>query len=175
MWNKIVLLGVFFWLSGVYAQENQSSYRTKKIRVTTDTIWLEKTSINPSFFKITTDKKETLPSTNYSVNFEKGYLLLQSLSTLTAEELTVQYLKYPDFLTKTYQVYSDSLVVNNEALKGTLYQMTDTNPKKTTPFDGLNTSGSITRGVTVGNNQNAVLNSNLDLQISGKLSDKVSN
>ena len=174
MWNKIVLLGVFFWLSGVYAQENQSSYRTKKIRVTTDTIWLEKTSINPSFFKITTDKKETLATTNYSVNFEKGYLLLQSLSTLTAEELTVQYLKYPDFLTKTYQVYSDSLVVNNEALKGTLYQMTDTNPKKTTPFDGLNTSGSITRGVTVGNNQNAVLNSNLDLQISGKLSDKVS-
>ncbi|MFY8112062.1 MAG: hypothetical protein ACOVKP_08635, partial [Flavobacterium sp.] len=174
MWNKIVLLGVFFWLSGVYAQENQSSYRTKKIRVTTDTIWLEKTSINPSFFKITTDKKETLPTTNYSVNFEKGYLLLQSLSPLTSEELTVQYLKYPDFLTKTYQVYSDSLVVNNEALKGTLYQMAETNPKKTTPFDGLNTSGSITRGVTVGNNQNAVLNSNLDLQISGKLSDKVS-
>ena len=101
MWNKIVLLAVFFWLSGVYAQENQSSYRTKKIRVTTDTIWLEKTSINPSFFKITTDKKETLPTTNYSVIFEKGYLLLQSLSTLTAEELTVQYLMYPDFLTKT--------------------------------------------------------------------------
>src|SRR5690606_28558825 len=32
----------------------------------------------------------------------------------------------------------------------------------------------ITRGVTVGNNQNAVVNSNLDLQITGKLSDKVS-
>ncbi|MGL5112175.1 MAG: hypothetical protein ACRC6O_06000 [Flavobacterium sp.] len=172
MWNKIVLIGVFFWLSGVYAQENQSSYSTKKIRVTADTIWLEKTSINPSFFKVTTNNKEPLPAINYSVNFEKGYLLLHP--QLDSGELTIQYLKYPDFLTKTYQVYSDSLVVSNEALKGALYQTAEKNPKKTTPFDGLNTSGSISRGVTVGNNQNAVLNSNLDLQISGKLSDKVS-
>lgn len=172
MWNKIVLLGILFWLSVVQAQENQSLYLTKTIRFTTDTIWLEKTSINPSFFTITTNKKETLPTTNYNVNFAKGYLLLYP--KINSEELTVQYLKYPDFLTKTYQIYSDNQVVSNEALKGTLYQTSETNPQKTTPFEGLNTSGSITRGVTVGNNQNAVLNSNLDLQISGKLSDKIS-
>ena len=41
------------------------------------------------------------------------------------------------------------------------------------PFDGLASSGSISRGVTIGNNQNSVLNSELDLQISGKLNDKV--
>lgn len=46
--------------------------------------------------------------------------------------------------------------------------------KKIQPFDGLNTSGSISRGITVGNNQNSVLNSNLDIQINGKLSEKVS-
>ena len=46
--------------------------------------------------------------------------------------------------------------------------------KKFVPFDGLNTSGSITRGVTIGNNQNASVTSNLDLQITGKISDKVS-
>ncbi|MDQ5928409.1 MAG: hypothetical protein QG594_183, partial [Bacteroidota bacterium] len=46
--------------------------------------------------------------------------------------------------------------------------------KKNVPFDGLSTSGSITRGVTVGNNQNTVLNSNLDLQITGKLSETMS-
>ena len=41
------------------------------------------------------------------------------------------------------------------------------------PFDGLNSSGSLSRGVTVGNNQNSVLKSELDLQISGKINDKV--
>ena len=40
-------------------------------------------------------------------------------------------------------------------------------------FEGLNTNGSISRGITLGNNQNAVLNSELDLQIFGKLNDKV--
>ena len=38
----------------------------------------------------------------------------------------------------------------------------------------METSGSISRGISVGNNQNSVLNSELDLQISGKISDKVS-
>src|SRR5699024_11106625 len=41
------------------------------------------------------------------------------------------------------------------------------------PFSGLETSGSLSRGIRVGNNQNAVLNSELDLQITGQLSDKV--
>lgn len=47
------------------------------------------------------------------------------------------------------------------------------NTPEFTPFDGLNVSGSIVRGVTVGNNQNSTLNSELDLQISGQLSEKV--
>jgi hypothetical protein len=51
------------------------------------------------------------------------------------------------------------------------YQINTNTPEKH-PFDGLNTSEHYPR-VTIGNNQNTVLNSNLDLQITGKLSEKL--
>src|SRR5690606_14188782 len=41
------------------------------------------------------------------------------------------------------------------------------------PFDGLQTDGNISSAITVGNNQNLVTTSTLDLQIVGKLSDNV--
>ena len=81
-------------------------------------------------------------------------------------------MKYPDFLTKTYSIYDENRVVPNEA--GNFYTVKRDNLKTFKPFDGLNTSGSITRGITVGNNQNSTVNSNLDLQITGKISNKIS-
>ena len=174
MLKKVVFLFVMICFSGLQAQETNSLYKTKKIPASLDSIHLENKSINSSFFKLLDAKNNPIDTSYYKINFQKGLLLLNEKLVLDSDSITVHYLKLPDFLTKEYRIYDPSRIVSNEATSGNLYKM-ETNPvKKIVPFDGLNTSGSITRGITIGNNQNAVLNSNLDLQITGKLSEKVS-
>jgi len=175
MLKKILIFLAILCFFGLQAQEINSLYKTKKIPFTRDTIQLENTSINSSNFKLLDANDQPIDTTFYKINFTKGTLILNEKFSASSDSLTVHYLKLPEILTKEYRIYDDSKVVSNEATAGSLYKLEgESLQKKNTPFDGLNTSGSITRGVTVGNNQNSVLNSNLDLQITGKLSEKVS-
>ena len=167
----VLLLGLIFCVLGGFAQETLTYYPTKKIAFTKDTITIEKFSLNNSFFEIKDKKGNTIDPSFYQVNFQKGTLIFTKDIT-TSDSLVLRYAKFPDFLTKTYSIYDDDKVVSNEAGKYVIFKKNPTPKYK--PFDGLNTSGSITRGVTIGNNQNAVVNSNLDLQITGKISDNVS-
>ena len=170
--QKIVFLaGFLLCFLGGFAQETLQSYPTKKIAFSKDTISIEKFSLNNSFFEIKDKNGIVIDTSFYKVNFQKGTLVFTK-EINTSDSLIVRYSKFPEFLTKTYSIYDDDKVVSNEAGKLVVFKK-DKNTKFK-PFDGLNTSGSITRGVTVGNNQNTVVNSNLDLQITGKISDKVS-
>ena len=155
--------------SQLSAQEIKSLYQNKRVAVSNDTIEIEKVSISPSFFKLQTSKGAEIDTSFYKIDFKKGKLVLKKGFT-SQDSLTVRYFKYPEQLTKTYSIYDQDRVVANE---NDLYKVNRL-VKKFVPFDGLNTSGSITRGVTIGNNQNASVTSNLDLQITGKISDKVS-
>nr|WP_315221385.1 hypothetical protein [uncultured Flavobacterium sp.] len=174
MLKKLLFLMVFVFSSGLLAQKTNSQYKTKKILVSKDTIHLEKFSINSSFFQLLNTKNEPIDSIFYKINFAKGDLILNENFVPVGDTLIVNYVNYPNFLTKEYSLYNESQVVSNDVTTDKLYKIENTTTKKFVPFDGLSTSGSITRGVTIGNNQNTVLNSNLDLQITGKLSDKVS-
>ncbi|MDD2674712.1 MAG: hypothetical protein PHF81_07505 [Flavobacterium sp.] len=174
-----MLKKLLFWIliccfSGLHAQQINSLYKTKKTLPSRDTIYIEKESLNSSFFKLLNINGKQIDSTLFAINFEKGTLILKESSGFNSDSLTIEYLKFPEILTKEYRIYDASKVVSNEVGQGDLYAIENKNTNKNVPFDGLNTSGSITRGVTIGNNQNAILNSNLDLQITGKISEKVS-
>lgn len=168
---RLVLLFFFFCVLG-FAQNENSNYRTKRVAVS-DSIAIDSVSINSSFFSLKTKAGVLLDSTFYSVDFERGVLYLKK--AVLSDSLIIDYLRFPSFLTRTYKQLDTSIIVENTSNLDKLFKLSQSNRANTfTPFDGLTTSGSISRGLTIGNNQNSVLNSELDLQIVGKLSDKVS-
>ncbi|WP_299116213.1 hypothetical protein [uncultured Winogradskyella sp.] len=170
---RIIITFLCFLISfAALGQDKSSNYRTKKIAVK-DSIKIDSVSINPNLFKIRTKSGVIIDSTLYSVNFAKS--ILRFKQPINTDTIVVEYLQYPKFITKTYRQLDDNIIVKNTKARQKLFQIQNTNRTNNfTPFDGLTTSGSISRGVTIGNNQNSVLNSELDLQISGKLSEKVS-
>ncbi len=165
---------LFFIVAAGYAQDISSNYREKKVAVK-DTVVLDSVSINPKRFAIL-DKDGNSPDPfSYRMDFKKGIIIFSEELQQQQDSLTIQYLRYPDFLTRDYFALDPKIIVENTGNIDKLYSLQEsTNQSTFTPFDGLNTSGSISRGITIGNNQNAVVNSELDLQIIGKLSDKVS-
>jgi hypothetical protein len=164
----ILILSVFWGFS----QEQDSNFRQKKVAVK-DSINIDSVSINPSRFTVRTKDDKIIDSTLYSVDFAKAILRFKQPTEI--DTIKIEYLRYPNFITKVYKQLDDEVIIERSSQFQQLYTLQNTKSKNTfTPFDGLTTSGSISRGVTIGNNQNSVLNSELDLQISGKLSDKVS-
>ena len=154
-----------------WSQEAMSLYRTKILAVK-DTVQIDTVSLNPSKFSISNLKNERIPSSKYTIDFQNALLTFKT--PITVDSIRVNYLKYPVFITKMYQELDERIIVNSTGNLRNLYKLSQPNSDRVVlPFDGLVSSGSISRGVTIGNNQNAVLNSELDLQISGKLNDKV--
>lgn len=170
MLKKLLLWLVLCVFSAASAQQIGTPYQSRKLLATTDTIRIDTTEVITSFFRLTDRKGKAIDTSFYHMDYRTGRLVFKENAPVLDDTVTVRYLKLPEYLTREYSIYDRRRVVEGEIP----IQVNPSGMKKFVPFDGLNTSGSITRGVTVGNNQNAVVNSSLDLQITGKISDKVS-
>lgn len=167
---------LFFLVATAVAQDYRATTRTK-VEAVRDTIQIDSVSINPTRFAVFNTNGVLVNSKFYNVDFSKGFLTIPERyrDSLNTDSLRISYIPYPNFLTRKYYQLDPRIIVENTDDLNKLYQL-NTRKKSLTefkPFDGLNTSGSISRGVRIGNNQNTVLDSQLDLQISGMISPKV--
>lgn len=155
----------------VQSQTISTDFRKRIIEVKQDTIRIDSVAINPQKFKILNFSKKEILSSEFNMDFSNAILIINSKKY---KNITVEYFRFPDFITKTYTPFDEKLILQSNTNEGQLYSLT-TNKKKLAikPFSGLETRGFISRGITSGNNQNSVTNSALDLEISGKLSKDV--
>lgn len=171
MKQLVYFIFCLLFFTAVNAQEINSLYQTKKIITDslTQTIVLDSTSLNKSYFVLTNTKGDTINTAFYDVDYTQATLTFKQP---VMDTLNVAYLRYPNFLTQTYALYDTKRIVPNKE-GAYIFKVPEKKASTFTPFEGLNTNGSISRGITVGNNQNLVTNSNLDLQIVGNLSDNI--
>ena len=154
------------------AQNFSSDFRSKKMTVSKDTIRFDSVPINPQNFKVLSSVQKIIYPTEYEVIYNEAILIINSKKH---RQITIEYFRYPDFITKTYSPFDKKFILPNNSTEGKLYSLTTNQPTREIQlFEGLKTSGFINRGITSGNNQSTVTNSSMDITIEGKLSDKVS-
>lgn len=156
------------------AQDEYQEFRQQKLALR-DTIRVDSISINPVYFEVKLKSGALLDTTLYTIDYGHALWVKKPEAVIHADTLLFAYRVYPEFLTRAYFNYDKKLIVpSTGGIEKVIALREENTPQENNPFDGLNTSGSIVRGVTVGNNQNSTVNSELDLQISGKLSEQVS-
>ncbi len=152
----------------------QANLRIKKIVLTNDTIQLDSLSIIPNSFKL---NDFSIKDTSYTIDWYRSLLIIHPNSytdELKNYTLFITYRVYPVYFNKTYAHKSKKDFAPDKENKIDVFKYVGSGSGEDI-FDteGLNKTGSVSRGINFGNNQNLSVNSSLNLQLSGKIKDDI--
>ncbi|MDA3819371.1 MAG: hypothetical protein PF590_02745 [Candidatus Delongbacteria bacterium] len=149
-------------------------FHSENIRTSDSVYQLKHVPVIPNNFHLYYENGKPVKQSAYHLDFFTGQLYLPQ--EIQNKNLVAKYRSYPvDISNTTTSGFpfktekNDSVQPLSKPGSNNFYHPGDLR-QSTTKKSKLKTSGSIARGINVGNNQNAVLNSNLNLQIDGELS-----
>lgn len=167
------LFFIVVFLYGCFIQtQAQTNLKQKYYFVKSDTLYLDTLSLIPGTVSITS-KNNPLDSSSYKINYPLKAIIFK---VKPSDPIFVSYKSFPYNFEKPYYHQSTSLLTKDLSLPlnpMTLAFSGSAVPNETFVSDGLNKNGSISRGISFGNNQDVVVNSSLNLQVSGKLTQEV--
>lgn len=162
----LLLMVLFVGITNGFLYAQEGSLRTKKLAYTDTIIRLDTLSIYPNSFRLRCGN-ELISADNYMLNSAAAQL---KISLPCSDSLSVEYRVFPFDLSKNYQLRDTSFIYYKEELDRDKFLIT-TNDITEDLFggSGLNKSGSISRGISFGNNQDLGINSTLNLELSGNI------
>ena len=132
-------------------------------------------SIIPGSISMKDSLGNMFPLSNYHILPEKSLLIIDKKAMLPMQ-IRLQYRVYPFAFYGKYLHKNSALIPEDiKASKNPFIFSNYNNSSGQNPFqlDGLSKSGSISRGLSMGNNQDVVVNSTFNLQLSGKIGEDV--
>ncbi|MCU0442762.1 MAG: hypothetical protein MUE96_10220 [Bacteroidia bacterium] len=147
--------------------------RTKTITLInpTDTLTLDSLPIIRGSLSIKTPEGKLIEGNDYEVNYLSKKLYFKTIASGT--QLFIQYNVLLLDLSKPLQHKSIELIQPEFKENRNPFLYTQTNNSQLFSNDGLKMNGSLSRGLSFGNNQDIVVNSNLNLQLAGKLNNDI--
>ncbi len=168
--KKITCISVIFFIvtfSTIFAQDF-NNLRQKTIKTISDSIIIDSLSIIPSSVQIYDQSGNHIMDSLYIINFSNSSIRFNEKKIQKNQEITISYRVFPYNFSQTFfHKDYDKIILGPEFKKPITYK----EEVSFNPFlnEKIEKSGNISRGISFGNNQDVIVNSNLNLQLSGKL------
>jgi hypothetical protein len=155
--------------------QSPGNFRTRYIPFSQSSVKIDTLSIIPG--SIIVEYQNMVRDTNfYSLDAATGIITWKDSSVNKIDSARISYRVFPIDFTRKVQI-RDRQLLGGRDVAGEKFKYTESSNAREEPLfalEGLNRSGSISRGITVGTNQDAVVSSSLNLQLEGKLGNDIS-
>lgn len=150
-----------------------SNKRGKTIPYRGDSVRLDTITVIPSSINLKTLSGKKVSRTFYRLNPTNGYLIWKK-PIPQIDSLKANYRVFPFSLTHGYYNKSKALIDSTVRFSNRDKVYRPGQKRNSSTFHNLERNGNISRGIRTGNNQDLSLNSNLDLQLTGNLTEEIS-
>jgi hypothetical protein len=159
-------------IGGMLHAQTQDNRVVKHVVLNKDTLVLDSLSVVPGSFTLWADTLE-VPADRYVLDPYRSVLVWKG--ALSGDTLTARFRVMPLLLGGRFRHKDpDQLLRSSGAREDAFKYVPSKGEQDVFGMGGLNKSGSISRGILFGNNQDLSVNSTMNLELSGKLTDKIS-
>jgi hypothetical protein len=165
----LIILLIFYFLND-FAQD-LSNIRTREVVLAVDSIVFDTISIVPGSVFLFDLDHHVIPDSLYSIDYPDP--VLRYHSSLAGNKIILSYRTFPVYFSKPYY-HKDTALINTYSKRGyDPFRISGSELRSDGYYNysNINKRGSIARGITFGNSQDMVVNSNLNLQLSGNITD----
>ena len=166
--SYLLILCLFFYING-FSQQNPASHsnlRYKKVSTKINPLLLDSNSIIPNTFILT-----GIPESAYTLDYVNASISWQSKNL--PDSVYISYRVFPYKLNALTRHFNYDSIRYNFALEKPYVVKSNQFQNKIIDFGNINYNGSFGRGISIGNSQDAVVSSTLNLQLSGYIGDSL--